>query len=563
MPEAPREARTERCSSPSGTTAKQLFGTATQCARPDCNKSLYRLEGDRPALNCEIAHIRASAPDGPRADPMMTCSEVNAFENLLLLCDYDHRLIDVEWERFPEEMLDGWKAQQVRQALHFGAVREPTDDEITELLVRSAAHQTVTHSASVDLARSVRRLRSAAERTRLEPEQILREREQAIAYLNRGTLVFDPETGERVEAQLSRADEREFDSRITDALRRIHGPVEAAADTVLADAAGVAASVGPATVDARAWVERSVAEVVSHSGMWPGALDEALDQMDAASAALAAAADGRPTFVPPPPPPPEPREPTRMEVFRDRVLDVNERAAPHSRVDHLRFDAAVHREVLELASDCAWIPTAPSMSPYALGMNAELAASTLKNADDEQFAHAVDSAERLQPEAAAAHHLRHLYFATEGAEAEQRRALVDAAGGRVSIRIIDRVSAPEFWEDNREHGLMVLTFAERVTGSDEVTIALRSAASDESLIDLILIALSETFEEMDSSTHEFLGIDRRFSAPDRPWSGLPSCVPVDAICAAIERRWPDGPRPQHTEAERLAAEFSEHRCSGS
>lgn len=105
MPANERVTRTTRCPDPSATVVKQLFGTAVKCGRPTCSEFLYRMENGRHALNCRVAHIRASAPNGPRADPLMTCAEVNAFDNLLLLCPYDAALVDDHWEDYPVEVL--------------------------------------------------------------------------------------------------------------------------------------------------------------------------------------------------------------------------------------------------------------------------------------------------------------------------------------------------------------------------------------------------------------------------------------------------------------------------
>lgn len=561
MPEKERVARTTRCPDPSATVAKQLFGTAAKCGRPTCNEILYRMENGRPALNCRIAHIRASAPNGPRADPLMSCAEVNAFDNLLLLCPYDAALVDDHWEDYPVEVLADWKRQQIDQAAFFGVARPPTDDEISQLIVESRQHDAVARAASVDLARTVRRLRSEAERTRTEPEQILRERQQAERQLNRGFLAFDPETGERSQARLSRDEERRFTGRILEALSRTRGPVEAAADAVLADAAGLAAAARPRTPDARSWVERSVAEVVRLASEWNDELSSALDRLDEAASALIDTPAGRTTYVPAPPEPPEPQEPSALELFFERCREVHERAGCHARVDHLPFDAALHIEVLVLAPDCALVPAGLTLIEFGSDHNAALAAAILKNANDEQFARAVDAAAALQPEAAAAQHLRHLHFLASERGWSERLALVHAALDGLSTRVIERIGTHEFWERNVEHGSFILQCCEATVGADSVTSALGRALADPTLLEPMLVALSETVEERDTSTMEFLGIRRRYSEPRGPIEGLPRFIPVAAICAAIEQRWPSGPSARGPETERLAAEFRVYRCA--
>jgi len=51
----------------------------------------------RDTLNAAyIAHIVAEKPDGPRGDPARSPLLADAIENLMLLCDVHHRLIDRE-----------------------------------------------------------------------------------------------------------------------------------------------------------------------------------------------------------------------------------------------------------------------------------------------------------------------------------------------------------------------------------------------------------------------------------------------------------------------------------
>lgn len=160
----PNVTRTKRCPDPGRAVGHKLFGTAVKCARPDCNELLYRLEDGRRTLNCRIAHIRASSPKGPRADPTMTCAMVNAFDNLLLLCLFHAAQIDDDetWQDYPVELLTEWKSQQVLHADLLGSAPTPTDAEVDELLVMSRERDPITRSVTIDLARAVRRLRSAA-----------------------------------------------------------------------------------------------------------------------------------------------------------------------------------------------------------------------------------------------------------------------------------------------------------------------------------------------------------------------------------------------------------------
>lgn len=77
---------------------KQLFArSGNMCAGPDCSTPLFDKEGIRDVF---IAHIRGVSPKGPRHDTEMK-DHVNDAENLLLLCNRHHSMIDTmpvtEW----------------------------------------------------------------------------------------------------------------------------------------------------------------------------------------------------------------------------------------------------------------------------------------------------------------------------------------------------------------------------------------------------------------------------------------------------------------------------------
>lgn len=101
-------------------TIKQLYGTATTCAHPDCNEPLLRWvhELDIPVLNSRIAHMRAASPRGPRYDETMTDEDRRAFDNLILLCLPHAEEVDLAAlaDRYPVQTLQQWKAVQLQAA---------------------------------------------------------------------------------------------------------------------------------------------------------------------------------------------------------------------------------------------------------------------------------------------------------------------------------------------------------------------------------------------------------------------------------------------------------------
>jgi hypothetical protein len=101
-------------------TIKQLYGTATTCAHPNCDEPLLRWvdELDIPVLNSRIAHIRAASPLGARYDETMTDEDRRAFDNLILLCLPHAEEVDLAAlaDRYPVQILQQWKVVQLQEA---------------------------------------------------------------------------------------------------------------------------------------------------------------------------------------------------------------------------------------------------------------------------------------------------------------------------------------------------------------------------------------------------------------------------------------------------------------
>jgi hypothetical protein len=101
-------------------TVKQLYGTASTCAHPECDEPLLRWveDLDMPVLNSRIAHIRAASALGPRYDEAMTDEDRRAFDNLILLCLPHAEEVDLRAlaDRYPVETLHQWKSVQLRAA---------------------------------------------------------------------------------------------------------------------------------------------------------------------------------------------------------------------------------------------------------------------------------------------------------------------------------------------------------------------------------------------------------------------------------------------------------------
>ncbi|MBM3853875.1 MAG: HNH endonuclease [Verrucomicrobia bacterium] len=95
---------------------KLLWGlAAARCSHPNCRKPLIKeaTEHDPHAVLGKIAHINDFSPstDSPRADSSLTITELNAYENLILLCGDHHDEIDKQKRTFPRETLLKWKRE--------------------------------------------------------------------------------------------------------------------------------------------------------------------------------------------------------------------------------------------------------------------------------------------------------------------------------------------------------------------------------------------------------------------------------------------------------------------
>jgi hypothetical protein len=75
------------------TTIKRLhLLSGNQCAVPGCSRSLIASDGE--TIISKICHIEAAGEDGPRYNPAMSDDDRRHFNNLILLCDEHHSIID-------------------------------------------------------------------------------------------------------------------------------------------------------------------------------------------------------------------------------------------------------------------------------------------------------------------------------------------------------------------------------------------------------------------------------------------------------------------------------------
>ncbi|MFP3790852.1 SAVED domain-containing protein [Bacillus subtilis] len=85
-----------------------LWGKASgRCQYDGCNKPLWFDEVTKAEFNAAyIAHIVADKPNGPRGDKQRSELLKSDINNLMLLCDFHHRLVDIDQvDEHPESLL--------------------------------------------------------------------------------------------------------------------------------------------------------------------------------------------------------------------------------------------------------------------------------------------------------------------------------------------------------------------------------------------------------------------------------------------------------------------------
>lgn len=91
--------------------------SGNECAHPECTKKLIAEDGI--SITSKICHIAAASKKGPRFDPSMTDDDRSGFDNLILLCDEHHVIIDNQEHEgiYPTSLLKKWKSDHEKKIL--------------------------------------------------------------------------------------------------------------------------------------------------------------------------------------------------------------------------------------------------------------------------------------------------------------------------------------------------------------------------------------------------------------------------------------------------------------
>src|SRR5262249_3605643 len=90
--------------SPSRPTVKRLFAVSgNRCAFPKCATPL--VDPQSGSIVGEVCHIKGDKQGAPRYDPKQSNEERHGFDNLLLMCNVHHRVIEDDEAAYTVERL--------------------------------------------------------------------------------------------------------------------------------------------------------------------------------------------------------------------------------------------------------------------------------------------------------------------------------------------------------------------------------------------------------------------------------------------------------------------------
>lgn len=112
---------------------KRLFALSkNQCFKPNCKNHLIGEDGY--TVIGKICHIEAAKDGGPRFRNSMNNEERRSYDNLILLCDEHHQIIDnkLNEKDYPTVLLQNWKATHISENIE--NKQEFSDDLIADFI---------------------------------------------------------------------------------------------------------------------------------------------------------------------------------------------------------------------------------------------------------------------------------------------------------------------------------------------------------------------------------------------------------------------------------------------
>lgn len=127
-------------------TRLRLWGkSAGRCQYRGCNEQLWYDPLTKVEFNTSyVAHIVADSPDGPRGDEARSKELSEDIENLMLMCDIHHRLIDKEQvDEHSEELLLEMKAEHENKMDLLTSLTEDMESHVLLYGANIGANQTI------------------------------------------------------------------------------------------------------------------------------------------------------------------------------------------------------------------------------------------------------------------------------------------------------------------------------------------------------------------------------------------------------------------------------------
>ena len=133
---------------PSQKDLKILFQrSGNRCAFPGCKKALDHPESDLddPVVLSEVAHIVARSSDGPRGEYPLPPEERDKYDNLILLCEEHHHIVDSQPHTYTVERLRQMKSDHEKLILEATerAVKARGDSSSERKYVNETLHSTL------------------------------------------------------------------------------------------------------------------------------------------------------------------------------------------------------------------------------------------------------------------------------------------------------------------------------------------------------------------------------------------------------------------------------------
>src|SRR4051812_8852426 len=125
---------------------------AGRCQYAGCNRLLIgeQISGARNANKSYIAHVVGDSPEGPRGDPILSPKLAHDPDNLMLVCDEHHRVIDREMvDAHSVDVLRQMKRRHEDRICTVGGIDEDLGSHVIRYAAKIGANESPVEKAAV------------------------------------------------------------------------------------------------------------------------------------------------------------------------------------------------------------------------------------------------------------------------------------------------------------------------------------------------------------------------------------------------------------------------------